>query len=124
MKTKMLTLTLFISALFFAACGDDDGSKADLRWKNSTSSSVSEIKWKSGSSTNQTWGGTLSGSSETSYKGISVLTGNGECLDNVGDTATINLTGTGSENATILGTDATISENTSATLAFDGTTAK
>jgi|GEM_PF-1107505 len=90
MKTKILTGILAVSAMFFMACGDDDdGTKADLKWKNSSSASVSSIKWKSGSSTDQTWDETVADTKESQYKGITKLSGSGECLDDQGDTATI-----------------------------------
>lgn len=127
-KFIMVSMIALIAAFGFVGCGsEDDGSKADLQWQNEAGSNVQDIKWISSGETNQSWDGTFANGTPTSSKGISKLSGSGDCLDNGGAPATIELRddSTGVATAVTTGaTSATIEENAAAVLVIDTVTAK
>ncbi len=115
---KIILLMSIIFSLNIIACSNDDGSKADLKWKNEAGSTVKDIKWKNGSKIDQIWDGVYDDSKETTLKGINELTGQGECLDAGGDTADISIntsTSQGIDPSSSTST-AVIKENAAATL--------
>lgn len=82
MKKFILISIIAVAAMGMIGCGEEDGTKADLRWKNKYSNNVSTIKWISNSKEDQTWDGTYDTTlnSTTGYRGINELSGSGECL--------------------------------------------
>lgn len=114
-----------IASLTFISCANDDGTKADLRWKNKTST-VEDIKWVSSEGkTDQVWDGPHNSGEITNYKGINVLAGEGECALSGGQTAKIELDTTDKEGVISISTNsATIQENAAATLSIASTAKK
>ncbi len=124
MKNFILMLILAIAAIGFIGCGEDDKTKADLKWKNNEGSSVSEIQWinSSTASVDQTWSGTTANGSETEFKGIKSLAGTGECVSG-GVGAKISFDTTNSTGvSSISSNSAVVTENASAMLIISGTT--
>lgn len=113
---KILILISIIVSLNIIACSDDDGSKADLRWKNKTSA-VKDIKWvNSDGKTDQLWSGPWDSDSTTDYKGIDALAGTGECISE-GNAAIIEFDLYDYEGVECISQNsATIKENATATL--------
>lgn len=124
MKKIIITL-MAVASLTFISCANDDGTKADLRWKNKTNE-VSDIRWvNSEGKTDQTWNGSYSNGATTDYKGINVLAGEGECALSGGQTAKIELDTTDKEGVISISTNsATIQENAAATLSIASTAKK
>ena len=114
---KIVVLVSIIASLNIIACSNDDGSKADLRWKNETSK-VKDIKWTSGGKIDQRWDGEYETNNETNFKGINELIGQGECLDSSGNTAEISINTSSSEGIDPSSSTSTavIKENAAATL--------
>jgi hypothetical protein len=129
-KIIMVSMIALIAAFGFVGCGSEDNTKADLKWQNKAGigNFVENIKWSNGGKVDQSWDGVVDNDAETSFKGISELAGQGDCLDNTGAPATIELNPTGSTGYTgtiSLGdTSATIEENASAILVIDNAQAK
>ena len=84
MKKIIFIITLSLSATFFA-CGDDDGSKADLSWENNTVEEVAlyDIHWirPSADKPDQTWEGKTEYGDPTGTKGITVLSAEGYAFE-------------------------------------------
>ncbi len=121
MKKTIIGLMLSVFAMFFVACGDDDGSKADLKWKNGSGAKVKDIRWNEGETT---WDGDCADDAETDFKGIKNLTGKGDAVDSDGDTATIEIADSGNEHITKGDGDSAIVEKNSAALIKISGTAK
>lgn len=117
MKKVIMLLLAGATAMLFIGCSQED-TKADLKWANGTGITVSEIKWKdSSTNVNQTWSGSTSPQTETGFKGITELSGSGECVDDAGDDSIIVLDTTTSEGVDqISSNSATIKENAAAKL--------
>jgi hypothetical protein len=117
---KLTVLLAIITSLNIIACSNDDGSKADLKWKNEANQTVKDIKWKNGSKIDQIWDGVYddNDNKETTFKGINELTGQGECLDAGGDTADISINTSTSQGIDPSSSSSTarIQENAAATL--------
>ncbi|HRS64102.1 MAG TPA: hypothetical protein P5554_13015 [Spirochaetota bacterium] len=116
---KILILMPIIFSLIIISCSNDDNSKADLRWSNKADSPVKDIKWMNGSTMDQIWDGEYANESQTSYKGINALIGQGECLDQTGQTADISIDTTNSEGIITSSSStltAVVQENATATL--------
>lgn len=121
MKKFLVLAMIAFAAAGFTACdssddGSSDSSKADLKWRNEHNAEVAEIKWIHDSKEDQSWGGTFGSGDETGFKGITELSGEGECQEG-GETAaieldTVNSTGTDSMSAS----SAVIKENADAVL--------
>lgn len=123
----IVSVIALIAAFGFIGCGQEDNTKADLKWDNQTVGKVTDIKWISNGETDQSWDGDYLAGTETSSKGISKLAGSGDCLDDGGAPATIELRNTSSGVATAVttgDTSATIEENAAAILVIDQTAAK
>lgn len=121
MKKFLVLAMIAFAAAGFTACdsddsGSSDSSKADLKWKNEHSSEVAEIKWIHDGQEDQSWGGTFGNGDETGFKGITELSGSGECQEG-GATAEIELdtqNSTGTDQ--ISASSAVIKENADAVL--------
>jgi len=125
MKKIIITL-MAIASLTFISCANDDGTKADLRWKNKTSATtVEDIKWVSSEGkTDQVWNDSYNSGTTTNYKGINALAGTGECISG-GNPATIEFDTTDYEGTISVTTNsATIQENAAATLSIANTAKK
>jgi len=59
MKKLILISMIAIAALGVIGCGEDDESKADLKWTNTTTSDLKDIVWTSGGKVDQAWAGTI-----------------------------------------------------------------
>jgi len=85
MKKFLVLAMIAFAAAGFTACDSDDSSsdksKADLKWRNDHSSEVAEIKWIHDGKEDQSWGGTYATDAETGFKGITELSGSGECQE-------------------------------------------
>jgi len=120
---KIILLMSIIFSLNIIACGEDDGTKADLKWKNKAST-VNDIRWVNDGRTDQIWEGEWNNNEETNYKGIESLSGTGECLSN-GNPAEIVLDTSDYEGVITVSTNsATIAENAAATLSIVATAKK
>jgi len=120
MKKFLVLAMIAFAAAGFTACDSDDSSsdnsKADLKWRNEHASEVAEIKWIHDGKEDQSWGGTYGNGDETGFKGISELSGSGECQEG-GATAEIELDTTASTGTEqISASSAVITENADATL--------
>jgi len=127
MKKIIMLSMIALAAAGFIACGEEDNTKADLQWSNQAGANVQDIKWISGGKTDQSWDGTFADGTDTTPKGISKLSGSGDCLDNSGNPATIHLDSSSTGVATTVttgDTSATIVENATATLVIDQAVAK
>jgi len=119
MKKILFILALALSASFWG-CGDDDGSKADLKWINEDQySAINDIQWINSSTLepDQTWRGeTKAKGGETDYRGINLLSGQAYGVDGGGNAFDIELTSTGSKYVSVSnGTDkARVEENANA----------
>lgn len=125
MKRFILISMIAIAAAGMTGCGEEDGTVADLQWNNQAGSQVETIQWVSNGQTNQTWDGVWADGSTTSPKGISELTGQGECLDSGGSPATIQVDSSSTGGAGVIADGATgvsIQENATANLVIQGTT--
>jgi len=114
---KLTVLLAIITSLNIIACSNDDGSKADLKWKNEAST-VNDIRWVNDGRTDQIWEGEYETNNETNFKGINELIGQGECLDSSGNTAEISINTSSSEGIDPSSSTSTavIKENAAATL--------
>lgn len=126
MKKFILISMIAVAAMGMIGCGEDDKTKADLRWGNDSGDNIQNIKWlKADRSEDQSWDGTLADTNYSSFKGISSLNGYADCLDKDGDPANVTLATTGSTGLTssgfssIGGDSATIQEDAAAVLVID-----
>jgi len=87
MKKFILISMIAIAAFGVTGCGEDDGTSADIRWDNNSGDDIYEVKWVASGKVDQTWSADLANTNVSPYKGISELTGQGECL-NVTDRGT------------------------------------
>lgn len=125
---KYLVIMLFAMAAFgFVGCNSDDNTKADIQWNNQAGvgNYVNDIKWISSGKEDQSWDGKTDNNESTSFKGITELTGQGDCYDNTGNPATIELRNDSTGTTVATGDkSATIQENANAVLIIDTTSAK
>lgn len=119
MKKFILISIIAVAAMGMIGCGEDDGTKADIRWTNSvgTGEAVYDIQW-AGSKSIQTWNpgaaNALADNATNDFKGVEDLTGEGSCLDlSTGGDNTINIEGDPD------GGSYTIPENSATTLVID-----
>jgi len=130
MKKFIMISIIALTVAGFIGCGDTaatDSSKADLKWSNNAADYVTDIKWISDGKEDQSWDGQTAAGAETAFKGINELAGSGDCIDNTGESATIELdsTSTGVVTAVATGdTSAVIEENASAVLVISNTAKK
>ena len=120
MKKIVFIITIALSAVFLG-CGEDDTSRADLRWVNNNSDRVADIVWVSDTKVDARWNGDCNVGDSTQYKGIVKLSGAGEAYDyGLGYAADIRLDpigSTGYSSSLNLGDkEVTIEENAAATL--------
>lgn len=121
---KIILLMSIIFSLNIIACSEDDGTKADLKWKNKAST-VKDIRWVNDGRTDQIWEGEWNNNAETKYKGIESLSGTGECALSDGTPAEIVLDTSDYEGVITVSTNsATIAENAAATLSIVATAKK
>ena len=120
---KITTLLAIVALSTTISCGEDDGTKADLKWKNKAST-VKDIRWVNDGRTDQIWEGEWNNNAETKYKGIESLSGTGECLSD-GNPAEIVLDTSDCEGVIKVSTNsAIIEENAAATLSIVATAKK
>jgi len=124
MKKIVLIVTTLVLGALIIGCGDDEKTKADLRWENQANGEISKIEWYDFNSGDfdQGWGETLSEKpsnyERTDYKGIKSLDGQAEALFD-GAEARLDLAkGEGVKSAS--SNNATIIENANATLIIEG----
>lgn len=132
MKRFILVSMIALAAAGITGCGDDDGTKADLSWKNDTADKVSEIVWVSGGKEDQRWSGEYAGradsatsgsGTQTGFQGIKELAGVGQCNDSSGAFSEIILdpaNSTGIVAGATSTNSAVIQENAAATLWISG----
>ncbi len=126
---KIILGMLVVLVLFFVACDEDDGTKADLKWKNQSNQDLAEIKWEKslGQQEDQKWEGDFNGANgETDFKGIKELSGVAEGADSGGGTYTLEFD-TNSQHediAQMTANSATVKENGAAIITLGGATAK
>ena len=123
MKKFILISMIAVAAMGIIDCGEDDGSKADLRWYNDSNANLKDIVWTSSGKVDQTWEGVTNDDTATTYKGIDSLAGDGDCVLEDGNPATISLSA-GDGVVTASSSSAVIQENAAATLNITGYTKK
>ena len=123
MKKIVFIIALALSASFWG-CGSDD-EETTLRWDNTKSGKdFAAIDWIKGDDPNTvtTWDEDTgpSGKPRTDYKQIAYRNGNGEGIDNSGDSWEFDLSGSAADGASGVvyanGPSATIEKNAEATL--------
>lgn len=126
MKKFILFSMITIAAIGMIGCGEDDDSKADVKWTNNSGVAVKDIVWISGGKTDQVWTGDLSATagSETVFKEIKELAGEGDCVDSTGAARTIELDTSSTGVAATSGSSAVIVENATANLVIKNAIAK
>lgn len=126
MKKIILISMIAIAAMGMIGCGEDDESKADVKWTNNSGTAIKDIVWISGGKTDQVWAGDVSATtgSETAFKEIKELAGEGDCVDSEGAAATITLDPSSTGVAATSGSSAVIIENATANLIISGVAKK
>lgn len=117
-KFIMVSMIALIAAFGFIGCGQEDNTKADIKWTNTATNinPVTDITWVKSSKIDQTWNGTIDNDgSETDSKGVSELVGSGECFIGAAP-AEIEIDPASEGVATTDGFSATIEENAAANL--------
>lgn len=98
MKKIIMISMIAIAAIGMIGCGEEEGTT--LKWTNSSPVNLAEISWGSGTGTpDQTWGNYTSGTginnvpigNTTESKGIEVLTGQGDAVDEDGGVSIVEL---------------------------------
>jgi len=126
MKKLIFISMIAVAAMGMIGCGEDDGTKADLRWNNESGGGVYDVKWVSSGTVNQSWSGDLTDNNTdtdvSDFKGITSLTGQGECLDV--DDRTTGSEGTPYDISIDGALSHTVAENATETLNISGISAK